>query len=1227
MALNLETLSVALRLDGGPFKSGMTQAQAQLNGFRDRLSSVGESVTNFGQRMTTFVTLPLIGLGTAFVKWASDVDESTSAVTQVYGEGADFIIDKSEDAAHAVFLSQGEYLEAAATLGVYGDAAGLTGDELSAFGDSNITAAADLASFYNAAGGVPAVLEAIKSGLVGEYEPLRQYGIVLNEAAVNEYAWANGIAVRGEALTEQQKILARHGLIMESLGAAEGDAQRTADGLANSTRRLQARFKDIGATIGRILLPVAMRLVDAVGDLFDWVEDLSPAVLKWAVVIAAAAAAIGPLAIGLGFLISGFGTLIGVIAFFLSPIGLVIAAVGLLAYVFRDELGAAIDWIVDKFGELKTVFDDYLAISGDPMLAALGALQKVFPQLTDVVGHLRDALNAFRAGDYAGMFWGIWDAVSALGSAVISAFASVDWAGIASAIGGWIRNALSTMGSLATELAPKGWELILGLYSGLEERWPAISSWLAGVGVKAVGAIGELGESLISKGQALIGGLLRGIEERWPAVQSWLAGLGGKALAAIPGIADSLLSKGQALIGGFLQGARERWNDVVSWLGTLAGLAAAALPLVGSVLEDRGRALLGGFYRGVVNYWNDTVVPWFSGIDWSGITSALADGFMAAVGGAFDFGKLSGGLSFDIGTSILNWLTRQIESIEWDGFGERVGRASAAAIATAFKGLAALGSIAVALGAGLIAAVMDADWSSVAGAIVAFLVAALRGYHEFMNAAFKGLFSGLIGAVREALENASEPIRTWVNKVIGWVNQVIEALNKIPGTDIPLINPILSETENYLAKVRDRATEAAQAFREGAKALKALADTGGGYAGGTDEPTDEPLPAVPLPPAVQGNPKMGGLSGMASAIRDITAAANDATGSVGAFKSAVGTVGIVGGASFAGLKAAFDVSVPPIGIGFGTAATWPAAPLAALASIKGGFDTTLPALVARSQTSFSAAKSAAVSNVDSMKASVGSSISSMSSSTISSIGAMNLKVIDRATNMSNSVKTTFMNMNTAAATQTSIMNTITGAAFTTMTTRASSAMTSMRSAVSSGMAAVVATVRSGMSSAVSAASGMSGAFYGAGADAIQGLVNGAASRLGALQSVVSQAIAIMARIPALGNSPWPMMIGAGHDAMDGLTGGVRDRMSNLNRAIDDVIGTFSSASPAMSGSIRGVGAISGAGSAPVVNNYGPYIVTLPTEEWVEVATAARTAPERVANLMQKARSLQPWGEG
>jgi hypothetical protein len=65
-----------------------------------------------------------------------------------------------------------------------------------------------------------------------------------------------------EALTPQQKVLAAQALIYEQTGAAQGDFERTSDGLANKTRILTAQLENAKVTIGEALLPIVLELAN-----------------------------------------------------------------------------------------------------------------------------------------------------------------------------------------------------------------------------------------------------------------------------------------------------------------------------------------------------------------------------------------------------------------------------------------------------------------------------------------------------------------------------------------------------------------------------------------------------------------------------------------------------------------------------------------------------------------------------------------------------------------------------------------------------------------------------------------------------------------------------------------------------------------------------------------------------------------------------------------------------
>ena len=115
---------------------------------------------------------------------------------------------------------------------------------------------ADLGSFNNL--GTEEVLTKIRAGLVGEVEPLRTLGVQLSAATVEQEAYTSGLATLGAELTEGQKIQARYQLILAQTATAQGDFARTSDGVANSTKIVQAELADAAADIGTAFLPAVM---------------------------------------------------------------------------------------------------------------------------------------------------------------------------------------------------------------------------------------------------------------------------------------------------------------------------------------------------------------------------------------------------------------------------------------------------------------------------------------------------------------------------------------------------------------------------------------------------------------------------------------------------------------------------------------------------------------------------------------------------------------------------------------------------------------------------------------------------------------------------------------------------------------------------------------------------------------------------------------------------------
>lgn len=189
------------------------------------------------------------------IKAASDFQEATSKVNVVFGRASKSIKDFADGAARNLGQSKQAVLDAAGTFGTFGKAAGLAGDDLSTFTTDFVTLSTDLASFNNTSP-EEAVL-AIGAALRGESEPLRRYGVLLNDAVLKQEAMTLGIYDGKGALTAQQKVLAAQAAIYKQTNDAQGDFMRTSDGLANSQRTLKAVLEDAKVALGQAFLKQA----------------------------------------------------------------------------------------------------------------------------------------------------------------------------------------------------------------------------------------------------------------------------------------------------------------------------------------------------------------------------------------------------------------------------------------------------------------------------------------------------------------------------------------------------------------------------------------------------------------------------------------------------------------------------------------------------------------------------------------------------------------------------------------------------------------------------------------------------------------------------------------------------------------------------------------------------------------------------------------------------------
>jgi phage-related protein len=343
---------------------------------------------------------------------ASDLNESMGKVKVVFGGASQSVIDWSKSSATAFGQSQQQALEAAGTYGNLFQAFGIGQDQAQTMSTSLVGLAADLASFNNTS--VDDALQALQSGLSGETEPLKRFGVAINDARLKQEALSLGlIKSTSDALTPAAKAQASYSLIMKDTTLAQGDFARTSDGLANKQRIMAARFEDAKAKLGQALLPAMSAItsfatehlipaftgiIDVFGQVFNFLDDHREVIIgvlagaavalgAWAAASLTAAIANGTLATSfIGVAAAQAAAIAPYVALAAGIAGLVIGVKAAYEHVgwFRAAVDAVASFLTDTlWPALKNVFG-WLQDNVPPIIAAVvTAFQTVWGFISD----------------------------------------------------------------------------------------------------------------------------------------------------------------------------------------------------------------------------------------------------------------------------------------------------------------------------------------------------------------------------------------------------------------------------------------------------------------------------------------------------------------------------------------------------------------------------------------------------------------------------------------------------------------------------------------------------------------------------------------------------------------------------------------------------------------------------------------------------------------------------
>lgn len=275
------------RIDESGFKRGIRKITDSAKGITATLKGLGTAMTGF---LAVSAIKTMIGFANQAIELASDMQEVQNVVDTAFGSMAYKAEAFADNAIEGFGMSRLAAKQTASTYMAMGKSMGLSMEAASDMAIETAKLTGDVASFYNISQDLAAVK--LKGIWTGETEALKDLGVVMTEANLQQFALNKGITKSISSMSQAEKVALRYEYVMDNLADAQGDFARTSDSWANQTRVLSERWKELLSIVGggliRVLTPVvgvintimqalinlANVFAKTMGQLFGWNKEV-----------------------------------------------------------------------------------------------------------------------------------------------------------------------------------------------------------------------------------------------------------------------------------------------------------------------------------------------------------------------------------------------------------------------------------------------------------------------------------------------------------------------------------------------------------------------------------------------------------------------------------------------------------------------------------------------------------------------------------------------------------------------------------------------------------------------------------------------------------------------------------------------------------------------------------------------------------------------------------------
>lgn len=317
MALGKATVNILANL--APLKKGLISAKALVSTMVKSAGSAIKSGFSAAFRVVTaglrkiislakLAALAMLGIGAASVKIAADAEEADNLFTVAMGSMTESAQKWVSEYSKSLGLFETNTKKALGTFQLMLTSMGLTEEAAFDMSKGLVEITNDIASLRNLS--LDEAFTKIRAGIVGESEPLKAIGILINETTIKNMALKDSTILAARAsqkgatewkkfgsrmievkksttnsigeLTQLEKVMLRYKALVKATQKDQGDFKRTIDSTSNVFKIIKEQILITANTIGQVFTPQVTEAAIAVR---DWLTENQGQIEGWAIIV------------------------------------------------------------------------------------------------------------------------------------------------------------------------------------------------------------------------------------------------------------------------------------------------------------------------------------------------------------------------------------------------------------------------------------------------------------------------------------------------------------------------------------------------------------------------------------------------------------------------------------------------------------------------------------------------------------------------------------------------------------------------------------------------------------------------------------------------------------------------------------------------------------------------------------------------------------------------------